>query len=60
MSRVVAAVRAAVAKVLALVTFERAAKTHACSKVVCIKSAKKSKAAKKGAKARKVAKKSRK
>ena len=57
MSRVTAVVKSVLAKILAFVRFERAAKAHACSKVVCIKSAKK---ARKGAPRRKTGKSSKK
>jgi hypothetical protein len=60
MARIVAAVKAVVAKIRSIVERVRPTKHAGCGKVVCIKSAKKSKTAKKTAKPRKVAKKSRK
>lgn len=50
---VVAAVKHVVAKLVALVTFESAAKGAVCSKVVCIKAAKKARTATKRTKAAK-------
>lgn len=57
MSRVTAAVKSAVMKLLALVGVERAVKAHVCSKVVCIKAAKTARKGAKRAKAPKTSKK---